>query len=161
MKRITFIFVIIISALSLLLWNIASDRRVLNNGIKRAKDEITAVKKEQEALLKYKSEKPLRLEKFYLQVYNAIKDICFYYRVASEVKIIGAKDLVNINEFFKESQYQGVRRVDLSCSLDLGSQRDGYLLDALYKMLKSRPIDVLEARFEKGILSITMRLYGI
>ena len=147
-------------ALIVLLWNLVSDTRALNSGIKSAIDEISQVKKEETTLLKYKSEKPLPLEKFYLEVFNDIKEISFYYRVPCEVKIIGAKDLVGIRSFFKESQYKGIKHVDLLCSFDLRKQRDTYSLDALYKMLKSRPLDVLDVSLEKSILNITMRLYG-
>ena len=160
MKRITLIFVITLLALIVLLWNLVLDTRTLNSGIKSAIDEISQVKKEEATLLKYKSEKPLPLEKFYLKVFNDIKEFSFYYRAPSEVKIIGAKDLVGIRSFFKESQYKGIKYVDLSCSFDLRKQRNTYLLDALHKMLKSRPLDVLDVSVEKGIVSITLRLYG-
>ena len=66
MKRITLIFVITLLALIVLLWNLVLDTRTLNSGIKSAIDEISQVKKEETTLLKYKSEKPLSLEKFYL-----------------------------------------------------------------------------------------------
>ena len=160
MKRITLIFVITLLALIVLLWNLVLDTRTLNSGIKSAIDKISQVKKEEATLLKYKSEKPLPLEKFYLEVFNDIKELSFYYRAPSEVKIIGAKDLVGISSFFKESQYKGIKYVDLSCSFDLRKQRNTYLLDALHKMLKSRPLDVLDVSVEKGIVSITLRLYG-
>jgi len=143
-----------------LLWNLVSDTRTINSGIKNAVDEIIQVKRVQTTLLKYKSEKPLSLEKFYLEVFNDIKEISFYYRAPCEVKIIGAKDLVGIRNFFKESQYKGIKYVDLLCSFDLRKQRDTYLLEALYKMLKSRPLDVLDVSLEKSILNITMRIYG-
>ena len=143
-----------------LLWNLASDMRTLNSGVKNAASEISQIKKEQATLVKYKSEKPLSLEKFYLEVFNYIKELSFYYRAPSEIKIIGAKDLVNIRNFFKESQYKGIKYVDLVCSFDLRKQHDAYLLDALYKILKSRPVDVLDVNLEKGIIGITMRLYG-
>jgi len=160
MKRITLIFVMTLLALIVLLWNLVLDARTLNSGIKNAVDEISQVKKEETTLLKYKSEKPLPLEKFYLEVFNDIKELSFYYRVPCEIKIIGARDLVGIRSFFKESQYKGIKHVDLLCSFDLRKQRDTYLLDALYKMLKSRPLDVLDVSLEKSILNITMRLYG-
>ena len=160
MKRITLIFVVTLLTLMVLLWNLASEIGTINRGIKNAVSEISQIKKEQATLVKYKSEKPLSLEKFYLEVFNDIKEISFYYRAPSELKVIGAKDLVNIRNFFKESQYKGIKYVDLSCSFDLRKQRNAYLLDALYKMLKSKPIDVLDVRVEKGIFSITMRLYG-
>lgn len=147
-------------ALIVLLWNLASDMRTLNRGIKNTANEINQLNKEQASLVQYKSERPFSLEKFYLEVFNDIKELSFYYRAPSELKIIGAKDLVGIRNFFKESYYKGIKYVDLSCSFDLRKQRDTYLLDALYKMLKSRPLDVLGVSLEKNILNITMRLYG-
>lgn len=144
-----------------LLWNLASEINTINRGIKNAVSEISQIKKEQATLVKYKREKPLSLVKFYLEVFNDIKELSFYYHAPCEVKIIGAKDLVNIRNFFKESQYKWVKYVDLACSFDLRKQRNAYLLDALYKMLKSKPLDVLDVSIEKGIVTVTMRLYGI
>jgi len=160
MRTITFLFVIVTLALSLLVWNITLDTRLLSGRIKKAKDKISAVKQEKDALFKYKSQTPLSLDKFYLEVFNDIKELSSYYHVASEIKIIGSKDLVNTQEFFKESQYKGIRYVDVLCQLDLKNQLDTYLFDTLCKMLKSRPIEVLEVRLEKNILNLTMRLYG-
>jgi hypothetical protein len=161
MRIITFLFVMIILVLSVLLWNFSLDTRFLSGQIKNAAERIITVKQEQDALLKYKSQAPLPLEQFYLEVFNDIKEFSSYYRAACEVKIIDAKDIVNIQDFFKESQYKGIRYVDVLARVDLRSQPDTYLFDTLYKILKSRPIEVLEARLEKNILNLTMRLYGI
>ena len=136
------------------------DTRLLSVQVKKAKNEISAVKLEKDALLKYKSQTPLSLDKFYLEVFSDIKELSSYYRAVSEIKIIGSKDLVNTQEFFKESQYKGIRYVDVLCLLDLKNQPDTYLFDMLYKMLKSRSIEVLEVSLEKNILNLTMRLYG-
>ena len=160
MRIITFIFVIVTLALSVLTWNIVLDTRLLSGQVKKAKDEISAVKLEKDALLKYKSQIPLSLDKFYLEVFSDIKELSSYYRAVSEIKIIGSKDLVNTQEFFKESQYMGIRYIDVLCRLDLKNQPDTYLFDMFYKMLKSRSIEVLEVSLEKNILNLTMRLYG-
>jgi len=160
MRIITFLFVIVALALSVLLWNFTSDARFLSGQAKNTAARISAVKQEQDTLLKYKSQAPDPLEKFYLQVFNDIKELSFYYRTPSEVKIIEAKELVNIKEFFKESQYKGIRYVDLLCRFDLRSQPDMYLFDTLYKVLMSRPIELMELNLEKNILNLTMRLYG-
>ncbi len=160
MRIITFLFVILTLALSFLIWNLALNTSELSGQIKKTTERITALKQEQDTLLKYKSQGALALEKFYLEIFNDIKEFSSYYRATSEVKIIEAKDLVNIQDFFKESRYKGIRYVDVLCQLDLRGQPDTYLFDRLYKMLKSRPIEVLEASLEKNILNLTMRLYG-
>ncbi len=160
MRIITFLFVIVTLVLSVLVWNFTSDTRFLSGQAKNTAGRISAVKQEQDTLLRYKSQAPLPLEKFYLEVFNDIKELSFYYRVASEIKIIGARDLVNTQGFFKESRYKGIRYIDVLCQFDLKNQPDTYLFDMLYKMLKSRPIEVLEASLEKNILNLTMRLYG-
>jgi len=161
MRIITFLFWILISVLLVLLCNFSADTRVLNDGIKRTTAAISAVRKGQDDLSRYQSEKPLSLEKLYLELFNRAKEISFYYRLGCEVKILGAKDLVNIREFFKESQYKGISCVDVLCRVELKKQQDVYLLNAFYKMLKSMPVDVLEARLEKNTLNLTLRLYGI
>ena len=160
MRIITFLFVIVTLVFSVLVWNFTSDTRFLSGQAKNTAGRINAVKQEQDALLKYKSQISLSLDKFYLKVFSDIKELSSYYRAASEIKIIGSKDLVNTQEFFKESQYMGIRYVDVLCRLDLKNQPDTYLFDMLYKMLKSSPIEVLEASLEKNILNLTMRLYG-
>lgn len=160
MRIITFLFVIVTLVLSVLVWNFTSDTRFLSGQAKNTTGRISAVKQEQDALLKYKSQTPLSLDKFYLEVFSDIKELSSYYRAVSEIKIIGAKDLMSIKEFFKESQYMGIRYVDVLCRLDLKNQPDTYLFDMFYKMLKSRPIEVLEVSLEKNILNLTMRLYG-
>jgi len=161
MKKITLIFMILLLALMVLLWNLASDINTLNRGIKNSVTKISQIKKEQAGLAKYKSENPVSLEKFYLEVFNDIKEIAFYCRAPVEVKIAGAKDLVDIRQFFRESQYKGIRQVDITCSFDLRKQRNTYLLDTLYKILKSRSLSVLDVSLEKGFVTVTMRLYGV
>ena len=160
MRIITFLFVIVTLVFSVLVWNFTSDTRFLSGQAKNTAGRINAVKQEQDALLKYKSQISLSLDKFYLKVFSDIKELSSYYRAASEIKIIGSKDLVNTQEFFKESQYMGIRYVDVLCRLDLKNQPDTYLFDMFYKMLKSRSIEVLEVSLEKNILNLTMRLYG-
>ncbi len=160
MRIITLFFVIVFLALSVLAWNITSDTRLLSSRVKKAKDEISAVKQEQDVLLKYKSQTPLPLDKFYLEVFSDIKELFSYYRAVSEIKIIGSKDLVNTREFFKESQYKGIRYVDVLCRLDFRGQPYTYLFDRLCKLLKPMPVEVLEVSLEKSVLNLTMRLYG-
>lgn len=160
MRIITFLFVIVTLVLSALVWNFTSDTRFLSGQAKNTAGRISAVKQQQDALLKYKNQTPLSLDKFYLEVFSDIKELSSYYRAASEIKIIGSKDLVNTQEFFKESQYMGIRYVDVLCRLDLKNQSDTYLFDMFYKMLKSRSIEILDVSLEKNILNLTMRLYG-
>jgi hypothetical protein len=156
----TLFFVILTLALSLLVWNITLDTRLLSGQIKKNTEHISAIKQEKDALLKYRSQIPLSLDQFYLEVFSDIKELSSYYRAVSEIKIIGSKDFVNTQEFFKESQYKGIRYVDVLCRLDLKNQSDTYLFNTFYKMLKSRLIEILEVRLEKNILNLTMRLYG-
>ena len=160
MRIITSFFVIKILVLLVLVWNFTLDTRFLSGQARNAVERTSAVKKEKDSLLKYKSQATFPLEKFYLEVFDDIKEISSYYHTASEVKIVEAKDLENIQDFFKESQYKGIRYVDVICRFDLRSRTDTYLLDTFYTMLRSRPIDVLEVNLEKNILNLTMRLYG-
>ncbi len=161
MKIITFIFVILTLALALSISKLNLDRRLLQEEVNAAKDEISRIKQEGNSLLKYKSKTALSLDKFYLEVFNEIKELSSYYSAVSEVKIIDSRDLVNTQEFFKESPYRGMKYVDLLCQVDLKDQPDtDYLLERLYKMLSSKPIEILEVRIEKNILNLTMRLFG-
>lgn len=142
------------------IWNISLDTRLLNGRIKKAAEEIAAVKQKSDNLKRYKNETALSLDKFYLKVFNDIKEICFYYNAGCEININNSKDFVDTKEFFKASEYKGIRRVDILCRIDMKSQPDVYLFDMLCRMLKSRPIEILEVNLEKDTLNLTMRLYG-
>jgi hypothetical protein len=160
MRIITFLSIAVILVLSVLLWNLALDTRFLSGQLKSTAGRIGAIKQEKDSLLKYKNQEALPLEKFYLEVFNDIKELSFYYRTASEVKIIDAKDRVDIQTFFKESRYRGIKQIDVLCRFDLRDKPDTYLFGSLCKMLKSRPIEILEVGIEKDILNLTIRLYG-
>ena len=62
--------------------------------------------------------------------------------------------------FFKPSQYRGIRCVDVSCRIDLKDLSDTYLFEALYKIIRNKPIDILDVEIEKDAVNLTMRLYG-
>lgn len=133
---------------------------MLSAEMQKTKDGISAIKQEKDSLLKYKSLPPNSLEKFYLKVFSDIKEVCSYYRVGCELTIIDSKDFVNTREFFRESQYKGIRYVDVFCRVDLKDRLNSYLFDMLSRLLKSAPIEILEVKLEKNILNLTLRLYG-
>ena len=97
---------------------------------------------------------------FYLDIFNTIKEICVYCNEACEVKIIESKDFTNTEEFFKQSQYKGIKYVDISCQFSLNEQTETYLLRMFYKLAKNKPIEILEVKIEKNKVNLTMRLYG-
>ena len=125
-----------------------------------AEKEVSRIEQESKGLDKYKDEQGISLEKFYPEVFSVIKEICSYYHADSEIKIIGAKDFVDIGEFFKESQYKGIRCVDILAKIDIKDQLDTYLIAVLSKMTKLRPIEILGLNLEKDMLNLTLRLYG-
>lgn len=158
------IVIVIILAITLIvsfgIWKLASDTHVLNSRIKKIEKEISGLKAEAEGLAKYKDEKGSSLDRFYFELFNDIKEVSFYYRASSVIKVLGAKDLVNIGEFFKPSQYRGVRSVDVLCRINLKDLSDTYLFEILYKIIKNKPVDILDVEIEKDAVNLTMRLYG-
>jgi hypothetical protein len=160
MRTITCLFLILALALSFGIWKISFNAHLLRSRIEMAEEEIKRITRESQGLDKYKDEEGLALEKFYPEVFSDIRQICSYYQAPSEVKIIGAKDFVDIEEFFKESQYQGVRYVDILAQIDLKGQLDAYLISVLCKMVKNKPIEILGLNLEKDTLNLTLRLYG-
>ena len=161
MRTIFCIFLIISLSISFGIWKLTSNTRLLTHQIKNSEGVIAALKLESKGLDKYRFEKSLPLDKFYLLVFNNIKEMSFYYNASSEIKAIEAKDLVNISEFFKPSQYKGVRYLDILCRIDFKDSHGTYLFEALYRILKNKPIEILEAKIEKDVLGLTMRLYGL
>lgn len=160
MKIITSFFILVTLALSAWIWDISRDTRLVNNRIKNTEEEISSIEQEAKSLVKYKDEPSFPLDKFYLDVFNSIKEICSYYNANLEIKIIEAKDFVNTEEFFKPSQYKGIRYLDILCLAGLKDSSDTYLFEMLYKIIKNRPIETLEVKIEKNTLNLTMRLYG-
>jgi len=160
MRIITCLFLILALALSFRIWRISLNANLVNSRVELAEKEITRIEQELRGLDNYKDEQGIALEKLYPELYSEIKEVCSYYRVESEVKIIGAKDLANTESFFKDSQYKGVRCVDILAQIDLKSQIDTYLITILSKLTKLRPIELLELSLEKDKLNLTLRLYG-
>ena len=160
MRIIICAFLIVTLAMSFGIWKLTSETHALTSYIRDAQNTIWALKKESRDIAKYKDAQGLSLDKFYPEVFNDIKEISFYYRVPSEIKIIEAKDLVNLLEFFKPSQYRGIRCVDMLCQIGLKDPLDIYSFEALYKIMKNRPLEILGVEIENGVLNLTMRLYG-
>lgn len=160
MRIVSCIFLAMGLVMSFGIWKLTSETRVLTDLIRNAEKETAALKKEFRNISKYKDEQGLPLDKFYLEAFNDIKEVFFYHRVSSEIKIIEAKDLVNIAEFFKPSQYKGIRHVDILCQICLKDPLDIYSFDALYKIIKNKPIEILDVEIENGVFNLTLRLYG-
>ena len=50
---------------------------------------------------------------------------------------------------------------DILCRIGLKDYHDAYLFEAFYKIIKNKPIEILEVEIEKDVLNLTMRLYGL
>ena len=161
MKTIICIFLVIIAIISFGIWRLTSNTLFSTSQIRNAEGIIAAFKLESKGLDKYKCQQGLPLDKFYLGIFNDIKEVSFYYYVSSEIKVLEVKDLVTMSEFFKPSQYKGIRYIDILCRIGLKDYHDAYLFEALYKIIKNKPIEILEARIEKDSFDLTMRLYGL
>ena len=160
MRIVIAIILAITLVISIGVWKVNLDIRRLNGSIKTDELKSLALKKEAGDLDKYRDEKGVPLDKFYLEVFNDIKDISFYYHASSEIKIPEAKDLGNIAQAFRPSQYRGIRCADIACRISLKNILDTNLFEALYKILKNKPVDILEWKIEKDNINLTMRLYG-
>ena len=72
MRIVIAIFLIITLTASVEIWKVTQDTSLLKSRIKNTEKEITSLKVETRTLDKYKDEKALSLEKFYLEVFNDI-----------------------------------------------------------------------------------------
>ena len=160
MKIVAAVILVAILIASFGVWKITSDTHLINSRIKTAEKEIASLKLERKDLDRYKDEKILPLEALYFELFNDIKEVSFYYRAISEIKVPGAKDLASIEEFFKPSQYKGVRCVDIVCGISLKDLSDICIFETLYKIVQNRPVDILYAEIKKDAVTLTMRLYG-
>lgn len=150
-----------ILALSSAGWQKFQDMRALTSRIKKAEQETILLREECERLSKYKEEIGLSLSKFYLKIFNDIREACIYYGAPCEIKIIGAKDFVDTQDYFKPSEYRGIKSVDALCQITLSNVSNADLTGIIYKIIKFNPVEVLEAKIEKNTLSLILRLYGI
>jgi len=146
---------------SLGVWKLTSDTRVLDRQIKKTEKEIVGLKARANDIEKYKDEEGVDLSRSYFELFNDIKEISFYYHVASEVKILGAKDLSDIESLSKPSQYNGIRCVDIACRINLKNSSGSLLFETLYKIVRNKPVEILDVRVEKDAINLTMRLYGL
>jgi len=160
MRIITSFFLVVILAASFGIWRLTLDTHAQKSRIKNAEKIGAALKAESVSLDKYKDGKSLPLDKFCLEVFNDIKEISFYYHTDSEIKVIEARDLVNTEEFFRPSEYKGIRYVDILCQIGVKDSLDMYLFEVIHKVIKNKPIEILGLRIEKDVLNLTMRLYG-
>ena len=160
MKTTICIFLVITAIISFGIWRLTSNTLLFTSQIRSAEKIITALKLESKGLDKYKCEQGLPLDKFYLGIFNDIKEVSFYYHASSEIKVLEAKDLVATEDFFKPSQYRGIRCVDILCQIGLKDPLDIYSFEALYKIMKNKPVEILGVEIENGVLNLTMRLYG-
>lgn len=146
--------------LSIKIWGLGQDSRLLNTRIKKTRQEIHAIGLREKSLADYKDETPLPLSELYLDVFNGIKEIAGYYNEPCEVKVLGGRDLTNIGEFFKASAYEGIRYVDISCRFNLNAETAASLLRMFYGLKNSRPMEILDVNMQKDKAVLTMRLYG-
>jgi hypothetical protein len=160
MKTITFFFAGSILVLSIKIWGLGQDTRLLNTQIIKARHEIHAIGEKEKSLVGYKDEVPVPLGEFYLDVFNTLKDIAGYYNEACEVKILGGKDFTDTREFFKASVYEGIRYVDILCRFNLREETATSLLYMFYGLERTAPLEILEVNVGKNKVILTMRLYG-
>ena len=161
MRKITCLFLFSAFVVSFEIWKISLNTHLVKSRIEMAEKEVVMIAQESKGLDRYKDEQGISLERFYPEVFSDIKEICSYYHADSEIKIIGAKDFVNTGESFKESQYKGVRYLDILAQVDLKGQPDTYLIVVFCNLTKARPIEILGLNLEKDMLNLTLRLYGI
>jgi len=160
MRIILSFFIAVILAASFGIWKLTSNTQALNKRIENTQSIVSALKAESTKLDRYEDGVGLSLAKFYLEVFNVIREVSFYHHADSEIKIIEAKDLVSIEDLFKPSVYRGIRYVDILCRIGVKDSLDTNLFEVLHKIIKTKPIEILDLRIEKGVLSLTMRLYG-
>lgn len=161
MRIITYFFLVLILALSSAGWQKFQAARTLEGRAKKDEQEVILLKGKYKSLSRYKEEPAGPLAGFYPEVFNNLREACLYYGAPCEIKIPGAKDFVDTQDFFKDSEYKGVKSVDALCQIKLTGISDADLSGIIYKIIKFNPVEILEVKLEKDTLSLTMRLYGL
>lgn len=133
---------------------LAADLRLANS-------EITKYDAELKKIAGYKESKGEVLTKLYVEILNKVKAVAGYYEATGEVQISGAQDLVNIEQFSKDSIFHGVKYMDVVCRVDFKGKSDSSVFDYFYEIQKNNPVDILGIKIEKTVVNIQMRLYGV
>ena len=142
-------------------WNSFQQKNLINNRVRKTGEEITLLNLEYKGLKQYKDKVPISLTRLYLDLLNNIKEISNYSNAVSIIKISGANEGTDIEQFFKTSAYKGIRYVDVLCEVNFKDELDMHFLPMFYEMIKLKPISLLEVGLDKDRLILTMRLYGL
>ena len=137
------------------------EKSVINSRVRKTGEEITLLNLEYKGLKQYKEKAPISLTKLYLDLLNNIKEISNYSNAVSVIKIPGANDAANIEQFFKASAYKGIRYMDVLCEVDFKDELDEHFLPMFYEMIKLKPVTLLEVSLKEGRLTLKLRLYGL
>ncbi|HAH20148.1 MAG TPA: hypothetical protein DCL49_04495 [Candidatus Omnitrophica bacterium] len=133
----------------------------MTSELRNVKSDIVKYNAELAAIDSYKNAPAKPLTIFYVEILNKVKSLAGYYEAIGNVQIVGAKDLVNIEQFFKDSVFHGVKYVDVLCRVDFKGRADGMVFDYFYEIQESNPVEIIGVKIEKTVVNIQMRLYGV
>lgn len=129
--------------------------------LRAANSEIAKYDAELKKIIRYKESKGEALTKLYVEVLNKVKAVAGYYEATGGVQISGGQDLVNIEQFSKDSVFLGVKYLDVVCNVDFKGKSDSSVFDYFYEIQKNNPVDILGVKIERTVVNIQMRLYGV
>ena len=142
-------------------WILFNKAKSLNRQIHTTQAELVSLNLEGKRLAAYKNDIPVTLSRLYLDLFKNVEEICGYYQFPCTVKISGGRDLSDIKQFFQESQYPGIKFVEVLCQVNFRDPNNLYLTNLFYRMAEHRPIEFNEIRIEGNSLTLKMRLLGI
>ena len=129
-------------------WVLFSKAEGLNRQIKTIQAELVSLNQENNGLAVHKNEIPVPLYRLYLDLCKGVEEIRGYYHFPCAVKITGSRDLTDISQFFRESQYPGIKFVEVLCQVNFRDLDDLYLTNLFYQMAAHRPIEFNDIHLE-------------
>jgi len=110
----------------------------------------------------FKDYEPQELVKFYIDFFNNIKLISAFNNVTFKFFIPESKNRIDVGQFFKNSQYEGVKIVDVKVIFKAKNMPSIIsILEILTMMQKEYPIEIIGIRNKKDYLECDITLYGI
>lgn len=134
----------------------------LNKKINETEKEIRNIYNRIRYLNRFAEAKGENLTDFYIDFLNRIEVVSRLTKIPSRVGIAGEKEAVDIESFFRVSEYEGVRVVDADVIFNVKNVSDFNVIVFLFSDLTGDlPVDVKSITYERDLLLFRMQLYGL
>jgi len=164
MRIILLIFSVVISVvLSILGINQFQDARNENINIAQLENRIDLIKNARAKIQNFKISEATPLTLGFKEFHNFVKLIAEYHKADALLSIPGYRDQQNIEEYFAQSELQGVKKLNLKVSFNKLKDPLSFvsILSALHDTAKNISFEIISITSKTESLEIVVNLYGV